>query len=322
MSGNWNRKGMAIALGVMLLGATAVGAYYALQKPVTIMVDGKEIHSMVFFHGTVADVLEQENVLLGEHDVIEPALGTSIEKHMQIVITKAFEVFVKADGKIAVIKTVPVTVQEAIDAAGVNIGEADVVQTLPNERVSPQQLIEVIRVSQADVLEEAAIPYGVESVPDENLEKGLTRTIRQGVNGMSQNTIRITYHNGAEVSREQVGSVTVRAAQSKVVAQGTITQASRGGQRFDFNEARYMVATAYTYTGNNTATGVPPEVGLVAVDPRVIPLGSKIYIEGYGFATAADTGGSIKGDRLDVFLEQYQQCVQWGRRTVKVYILP
>lgn len=323
MTVNLNWKGIAaVALGVLLIStATVVGAYYALQKPVTIVADGREIHSMVLFNGTVADVLELENLRLGERDIIEPALDTAIEKHMEIVITRAFEVFVEADGKIVVIETVPVTVQEAIDAAGVSVGEADIVQTRPDEKVSAQQLIEVIRVSQADVIEEAAIPFGVESMPDENLEKGLTRTVRQGVNGLSQNTVRITYHNGVEISRDQVGSVTVREAQNKVVAQGTITQASRGGQRFDFKEAHLMDTTAYTYTGRNTATGIPPAVGLVAVDPQVIPLGSRLYVEGYGFATAADTGGSIRGDRVDIFLEQYDQCVQWGRRTVKVYIL-
>jgi 3D (Asp-Asp-Asp) domain-containing protein len=61
---------------------------------------------------------------------------------------------------------------------------------------------------------------------------------------------------------------------------------------------------------------------MVAVDPTVIPLGSKMYIEGYGYAWAADTGGAVKGDVIDVFLEDHSQCVNWGRKTVKVYLLP
>jgi 3D (Asp-Asp-Asp) domain-containing protein len=82
-----------------------------------------------------------------------------------------------------------------------------------------------------------------------------------------------------------------------------------------------MEASAYTYTGNRTATGKNPEVGMVAVDPRVIPMGSRLYIEGYGYGRAADTGGSIKGNRLDLFMEDRSQCLSWGRRTVKVYLL-
>lgn len=83
-----------------------------------------------------------------------------------------------------------------------------------------------------------------------------------------------------------------------------------------------MEITAYTFTGNNTATGVPPRVGLVAVDPRVIPLGSRLRIEGYGEAVAADTGGDIKGNRIDVFLNSRKECIDWGRRKqVRVEII-
>jgi 3D (Asp-Asp-Asp) domain-containing protein len=82
-----------------------------------------------------------------------------------------------------------------------------------------------------------------------------------------------------------------------------------------------MQATAYTYTGYRTATGQNPAVGMVAVDPSVIPLGSRMYIEGYGYARAADTGGAVRGDKIDLFMEEYGQCIHWGRRMVKVYLL-
>jgi 3D (Asp-Asp-Asp) domain-containing protein len=82
-----------------------------------------------------------------------------------------------------------------------------------------------------------------------------------------------------------------------------------------------MTASAYTYTGRNTSCGMKPAVGLVAVDPSVIPLGTKLYIEGYGYATAADTGGAIKGNRIDLFMEDKSQCLSWGKRMVKVYVL-
>jgi 3D (Asp-Asp-Asp) domain-containing protein len=80
-------------------------------------------------------------------------------------------------------------------------------------------------------------------------------------------------------------------------------------------------ATAYTYTGNPTATGVYPREGLIAVDPRVIPLGTQVYVEGYGYAVAADTGGAIKGNIIDVFFPSLKRCLDWGRRPVTIYIL-
>lgn len=82
-----------------------------------------------------------------------------------------------------------------------------------------------------------------------------------------------------------------------------------------------MLATAYTHTGNRTATGTMPRVGVVAVDPKVIPLGTRLYIDGYGFARAEDTGGAIKGDKIDLFLDTSEEAKRFGRRWVTVYIL-
>ncbi|MCO5386268.1 MAG: 3D domain-containing protein [Desulfosporosinus sp.] len=71
--------------------------------------------------------------------------------------------------------------------------------------------------------------------------------------------------------------------------------------KLNISKTLTVEATAYTYTGNNTATGVKPREGLIAVDPKVIAMGSQVYVEGYGYAIAADTGGSIRGNRIDVF---------------------
>lgn len=97
---------------------------------------------------------------------------------------------------------------------------------------------------------------------------------------------------------------------------------SRGARNAGFREAIYMDSTAYSpLAGSHTASGSAVAVGLVAVDPSVIPLGTRLYIEGYGYAYAADTGGAIVGNRIDLFFDSEWQCNQWGRRTVKVYIL-
>lgn len=87
-------------------------------------------------------------------------------------------------------------------------------------------------------------------------------------------------------------------------------------------------ATAYTddvesqgkWVGQ-TASGMKPQVGVVAVDPKVIPLGTKLYVEGYGQAIAGDTGGAIKGNRVDLFMETRESCIEFGRQNVKVWIV-
>lgn len=81
-------------------------------------------------------------------------------------------------------------------------------------------------------------------------------------------------------------------------------------------------ATAYTHTGNPTATGVMPQVGkTIAVDPRVIPLGSKVHIEGMGTFIAEDTGGLIKGHIIDIFMNTEQECIKWGRQNIEIKII-
>jgi 3D (Asp-Asp-Asp) domain-containing protein len=87
-----------------------------------------------------------------------------------------------------------------------------------------------------------------------------------------------------------------------------------------------MVATAYSNLGNGpwgnkTATGARCRRGIIAVDPRVIPLGTRLYVEGYGECVAGDTGGAIKGMRIDLFMDRESECNRWGRRRVKVVVL-
>lgn len=96
------------------------------------------------------------------------------------------------------------------------------------------------------------------------------------------------------------------------------------------NESAYkavytMEATAYT-GGECTASGIPPVrdpngLSTIAVDPSIIPLGSKVYIPGYGEAIAADTGGAINGNIVDLYLNSHNECIQWGRQNVDVYVL-
>ncbi len=115
-------------------------------------------------------------------------------------------------------------------------------------------------------------------------------------------------------------------AENKITpVQGHIRINSSGevsrGESFRYTNVLEMVATAYTHTGNPTASGAWPCQGVVAVDQNVIPLGSKLYIEGYGYARAMDTGSSIVGNRIDLFMDSREQALNWGVKRVKVYVL-
>lgn len=321
MSLTWSKKGTYLIASLVTVGMLLGSLFFALQKPVSIQVDGKQIKSHVLFAGTVGDILEKNNIQLGKQDKVSPGIDAAVEKNMKIVVCRAFKVKVTADGQVKTIYTTPVSVREAVAMAGIKMGEKDIVKTLPALKVSPNQEIEVIRVAEKEVTLDEPVPFGVERVDDPTLEKGLTKTVKAGQNGVARNTIKVTFYNGQEGKREVISTQVLTQPQNKVVAMGSITEVSRGGDRMNFREARFMQATAYTYTGYRTATGVNPAVGMVAVDPSVIPLGTRLYIEGYGYARAADTGGAVKGEKIDLFMEEYNQCVNWGRRVVKVYML-
>lgn len=81
-----------------------------------------------------------------------------------------------------------------------------------------------------------------------------------------------------------------------------------------------FVVTAYTHTGNPTATGTMPQRGTIAADPNILPYGTRLFVPGYGYGIVVDCGGSIKGNRLDLFMESRQEAIDWGCRTVEVRI--
>jgi 3D (Asp-Asp-Asp) domain-containing protein len=288
---------------------------------VIIQVDGQAVAVSHYFPQNVEDILDRNHISLGEHDMVNIDLEEHVKNNTEIVVQRAFLVFIAADGASYEIITAPVTIAEAIALAGVALGEKDIVQTQPVELVAPEQQIQVIRVTEDVIVEDRVLRYEVENTTDDTLEKGLSKTIRAGENGLAEDQVKIVYYDGQEYQRELIASEVKQHPQNKVVAMGTITAVSRGGIRLDFQRALDARATAYTYTGHRTATGRNPAVGLVAVDPSVIPLGTRLYIEGYGYAEAADTGGAIKGNRVDLFMETNQECIKWGNRAVKVYVL-
>ncbi len=149
---------------------------------------------------------------------------------------------------------------------------------------------------------------------------GKQRIIDPGRKGIIKDTIITYYRNGKLAERNKISSEVVVTPKPMILASGSYDVVSRqgpirGGRAFKFE------ATAYTHTGYRTATGAATRRGIIAVDPRIIPLGTRLYVEGYGHGVAADTGGAIKGRRIDVFLESEAAARKWGRRTVDVYIL-
>lgn len=218
------------------------------------------------------------------------------------------------------------TVKDVLEEQNITIGPDDIVEPALETPAKNQQKVTITRVGKEEFVVEEQIPFETVRQANDRMFKGEEKVTQQGANGLKQLVYQRVLHNGQEVSQQLVKTVVVSEPQAKIIAVGRrapITVASRSAisRPVSGDGGISMVATAYTYTGNNTASGTPPCYGTVAVDPRVIPMGTRLYVEGYGEAVALDRGSSIKGARIDLFFPTRAEAVKWGRRTVKVHIV-
>ena len=188
-------------------------------------------------------------------------------------------------------------------------------------------------------------------VDDDNMKKGAEKVQTEGVNGEKIVTASVTYVNGVETKREILNEEVTVAPVNQVIAKGTGknlkvysggysggevvigngTITLSNGKVLTYSGTRTVTATAYTSTdpgcGTRTSTGTTVRWGTVAVDPRYIPYGTKMFIVSndgymiYGEAVAEDCGGAIKQNKIDLYMPSYSQCINFGRRTCTVYFL-
>jgi len=206
--------------------------------------------------------------------------------------------------------------------------------------LSPGQTVYLMAYRTETVTEQTEIPFDTQTEDNPNLAKGTERVTQEGQTGQKTTTYKVLYLGDEEQSREVISETIDIEPVDKIVQQGTAVSAAPSyagpaGSTPDFSYSKVytMVATAYTAgpesTGKSpgmagygiTASGMHVAHGVVSVDPRVIPLGTHLYVEGYGYSIAADTGSAIKGNRIDVYVDTLSEAYQWGRRTVQVYIL-
>lgn len=318
------RKKVLVAAGlvslVLLVGVAVAGFAWA-KKEITLA-DGDEEKVVFTYKRTVGDLLASLDIEpLGSYDLVDPALETGLRDGLKVTITRAVPVTVAADGEERGEMTTARTVGELLAQIGVKVDPEDLVQPEASAAVEPDMTVRVTRVTKETRVREVEIPYGQTREPAYNLAKGQTKEKSAGVPGLKKETWAVVLHDGEELSRELVDSEVVVEPKNQVILVGTVETVSRGGRDLRVSRSLTARATAYTYTGRNTATGRPPGPGTVAVDPAVIPLGSKLYIDGYGHGTAMDVGQAIKGNRIDVFFPTRSQALNWGSRSVKVHVL-
>jgi len=310
---------ICLAAGMIIIVLGLLGYAWA-KKKVTLVVDGREMQVQTYSR-TVADLLKNQGITFSSADQIDPSLDTPLKENLRVVVNHAVRVTLTADGQTKEILTCQNTVGDVLQEQGIPVKPGDLVQPAPDSSVAEGMEIKVVRVHTEEEVKEVPVACPTRREIDPHLAKGFSRVVQAGKDGLEKQCWQIVYHDGREVERRLIGSTLVREPVERVIRVGALQQVSRGGQDIRFSRALDVIATAYTYTGRNTASGIPPYYGAVAVDPQVIPLGSRLYVEGYGFARALDTGGAIKGNRIDVFFETKEQTRRWGIRRVRVYVL-
>ena len=227
------------------------------------------------------------------------------------------------------------TVNDILLANNLTLGEFDLIFPSIDSEVTDGMQIEITRISYSTEEKTTVIPFKKEKRPSADMTKGTNKVTQEGVNGSKKTTYKIKYVNGNEVERVVTNETITKEPVTQITEYGTKPIDTSGfvvtknGQKLKYKKKLTMTATAYTTERSSdkiTATGRVAKVGLVAVDPRVIPLGSRLYITStngkswvYGTAVAADTG--VRGNKIDLFFNTYSECISFGRRKAIVYIL-
>ncbi|PWI58831.1 3D domain-containing protein [Sulfoacidibacillus thermotolerans] len=312
---------MVTSAALVALGLTTGMASY---KSVDVVVDGHVLQEGTYAGETVAQFLAQEGIHITDYDLVEPARATLLQNGMKIVVRKAKQVVFRDGANPPVtMHTLANTVREFLAQAHVRLGPNDKLNVPLDEKIKPGMDIVVTKLQTVVETQKEVIPYVVERRSSSQYPAGDDVVVRTGENGMALITTQRHYINGKLVYTRQTKKVLQRPI-NEIIDVGTAPQApvmSRSDASLVANEVLTVVATAYANPGGYTATGAPAGYGDVAVDPSVIPLGTKLYIPGYGFAVANDTGSAIQGYRIDLCFNSVPQAIDFGRQMVKVYIL-
>lgn len=282
---------------------------------------------------TVGDFLHERNIAVRPNDFVYPSTDVPLSDGLVVTYRPAVPVTIRtARTKLAITSSAP-DVGALLEENHVTLGKNDVVKPDLSDPVPANGEVRIVRVVTWDRTVHHALAMDTVRKLDFTMGQGKTRVVTAGHNGDRVDTIRYTQRDGGPVQRTVLASRVVRKPQTRVVVQGVSEY--EAFEHFETQgvartlviaqSAMQMVATAYTAgcygCSGITATGRPAGHGIVAVDPRVIPLGTRLFIPGYGIAVAGDTGGAIRGNRIDLGFNSLRDALLFGRREITVYLV-
>ena len=282
--------------------------------------------------GTVEEALNRTGITLAENQSVTPSLNTVITGDMNIYVYNSKNIKLTTNGTEMTVKAPEGTVENALNILGYEITDDDILNVDKNAQIEDDMKITLKKVTYVDEKSTEKISYKTVEKDSDDIMTGESEVSQKGVDGEKEVTKRCKYIDGKYDSTKVIEEKVTKEPVDKIVLNGTKrgTTTDSSGAPVSYS---YMVSgsgTAYTAApGALTATGVPVYEGGVAVNPAIIPYGSKLYIEAsdgshvYGYATAVDTGGALMDGSaiVDLFYFSYDDCVSFGRRDVNVYVL-
>ncbi len=262
---------------------------------------------------TVGEALMQMGIALYRADRIYPDPATPVQSGMHIRLERSVPVAVHLDGHTLRTRTHRNHVGEVLADLSIILNGQDYSTPALDAELGEGAEIRVVRVTESVLVEQSPIPFDTVWQADGDMEIDTQGLLQEGAPGVLERRIRLRYEDGQVANRRVEGESVVLAPVNRVMGYGTKIvirqlETEQGPveywRRFRMLATSYSASTAGVPTSSPhygiTRTGIPMRDGLVAVDPRVIPLRSQVYVPGYGVGLAADTGGAIKGKRIDL----------------------
>jgi resuscitation-promoting factor RpfB len=280
--------------------------------PITLN-DGQVSSTFYTTQLNVGEALLEQGLTLFLGDEVTPRLSTRLSPGMQIYIQRSQPVAVTVDGRLIKTRTRRDTVGEVLAQEEVVLMGQDFSRPPTNQPLTAGETIEVIRVREALEIEVEFIPFETEWLPDDNMEIDQQEIRQQGVTGMIKSRTRVRFENEQEMARVLEDKWLDQEPNKQIIAYGTnivIRTVETPAGPLEYWRKISMLTTPYNAATSGksadhpqygiTRTGLRVSYGMAAVDPKVIPLLSQIYVSGYGVAVAADTGGLIVGKHIDL----------------------
>ncbi len=305
-------------------GSAPLPASLAVRRSVPLDVDDNGTKLALQTSETnVGRALYQAGITVFLGDDVRPPLHTLITPGLEVVIRRSLPVSVQVDGQTIHTRTHGGTVADLLGELGIALIGQDYVVPGLSEQLKPETTVHVVRVLEEILTEQEPIAYEVAWQPDPNLEIDYQRVAQEGAPGVLQRRIRLRYEDGNEVSRVLEDEWVAQEPTTHIIAYGTqivVRQMDTADGPIEYWRTLRVLATSYTSATSGkelshptygiTAVGWEMRKGIVAVDPRVVNLFQQLYVPGYGFGVAADTGGAIKGRRIDLGYDE-DNLVLW-----------